>query len=443
MFGGLTNKLQDLFSSIAGKKQLTEDNLTEAIRTVRLALLDADVNYTVAGNFIKRVKEKAIGDAVIRSVEPGQQFIKVVHDELVTLLGTDEPALHLQGKPAVIMLCGLQGSGKTTHCAKLAAYLKRKEHNKRTLIAACDLQRPAAVEQLTKLATSIDIPVFSLPGEKNPLKVAKEAYAKAKEEGFDVLIVDTAGRLHVDEELMKQLEEMKHFLSPHEIFFVASATTGQDAVKTAVEFDQRIAITGTILTMLDSNARAGAALSIREVTGKPLKFEGIGEKVDDLQLFNPRSMADRVLGMGDVINLVKKAQEHIDEEETAELEKKLRKASFTYEDYLKQMKMLKRMGSFKSLFKMLPGMGDLMNSDLLEGSEKHFSSMEAMILSMTVDERAEKVELEPSRRRRIATGSGTKIDEVNKMVKSFKQLKHFMKDMPSMKQTMKQKMKGL
>ena len=436
MFNGLTDKLQQLFSSLAGKKQLSEDNLAEAVRTVRLALLDADVNYTVAGNFIKRVKEKAVGETVIRSIDPGQQFIKVVHDELVALLGTDEPALHLQGKPAVIMLCGLQGSGKTTHCAKLAAYLKRKEYNKRALLAACDLQRPAAVEQLKRLAQSIDVPVFALEGEKNPLKVAKEAYAKAKQEGFDVLIVDTAGRLHVDEELMKELEQMKQFLSPQEIFFVANATTGQDAVKTAVEFDQRIAITGTILTMLDSNARAGAALSIREVTGKPLKFEGIGEKIDDIQLFNPRSMADRVLGMGDVINLVKKAQEHIDEKETEELENKLRKASFTYEDYLKQMAMLKRMGSFKSIFKMLPGMGDIMNSDLLEGSEKHFASMEAIIFSMTPAERMEKVELEPSRRRRIARGSGTSIDEVNKMVKGFKQLKHFMKDMPSMKQKM-------
>lgn len=434
MFGGLTEKLQGLFSSLAGKKQLSEDNLAEAVRTVRLALLDADVNYTVAGNFIKRVKEKAVGEAVIRSVEPGQQFIKIVHDELVTLLGTDEPGLNLQGKPAVIMLCGLQGSGKTTHCAKLAAYLKRKELNKRALIAACDLQRPAAVEQLKLLAQSIEVPVFVIEGEKNPLKVAKEALAKAKQEGFDVLILDTAGRLHVDDDLMQELEQIKQLTSPQEIFFVASATTGQDAVKTAVEFDRRIGITGTILTMLDSNARAGAALSIREVTGKPLKFEGIGEKIGDLQLFNPRSMADRVLGMGDVINLVKKAQEHIDEKETEELEKKLRKASFTYEDYLKQMAMMRRMGSFKSLFKMLPGMPD---TDLLEGSEKQFARMEAMIFSMTPAERVEKVELEPSRRRRIARGSGTTIDEVNKMVKGFKQIKLILKDMPSMKQMKK------
>lgn len=434
MFGGLTEKLQGLFASLAGKKQLSEDNLAEAVRTVRLALLDADVNYTVAGNFIKRVKEKALGEAVLRSVEPGQQFIKIVHDELIALLGTDEPALNLHGSPAVIMLCGLQGSGKTTHCAKLAAYLKRKEYNKRTLIAACDLQRPAAITQLKVLAQSIDVPVFTLEGEKNPVKVAKEALAKAKKEGFDVLILDTAGRLHVDEELMLQLEEIKQIASPQEIFFVASATTGQDAVKTAVEFDRRIGVTGTILTMLDSNARAGAALSIREVTGKPLKFEGIGEKIDDIQLFNPRSMADRVLGMGDVINLVKKAQEHIDEKETEDFEKKLRKASFTYEDYLKQMAMMRRMGSFKSLLKMLPGIPDM---DVLEGSEQHFARMEAMIFSMTPDERMEKVELEPSRRRRIASGSGTTIDEVNKMVKGFKQIKLFLKDMPSMKQLKK------
>ncbi len=434
MFGGLTDKLQQLFSSLAGKKQLSDDNLADAVRTVRLALLEADVNYSVAGNFIKRVKEKAIGEAVIRSVKPGEQFVKIVHDELVALLGGDEPVLRFQGKPAVMMLCGLQGSGKTTHCAKLAAYFKRKEfHNKQVLIAACDLQRPAAVQQIKRLALSIEVPVFALESESNPLQVAKRALAKAKEEGFDLLIVDTAGRLHVDEELMEELEQMKQLLLPQEIFFVASATTGQDAVKTAVEFDRRIGITGTILTMLDSNARAGAALSIREVTGKPLMFEGIGEKVDDLQLFNPRSMADRVLGMGDVINLVKKAQEHIEEEESKDLEKKLRKANFTYEDYLKQMAMVRRMGSFKSLFKMLPGMPDL---GMLEGSEKQFDRMEAMIFSMTPGERAEKVELEPSRRRRIARGSGTSIDEVNKMVKGFKQIKQLLKSMPSMKQKM-------
>lgn len=433
MFGGLTGKFQELFAGLAGKKKLTEDNIADAVRQVRLALLDADVNYTVAGNFIKRVKEKALGDAVLKSVTPDQQFIKVVHDELIALMGNEEAPLEFKGKPTVILMCGLQGSGKTTHCAKLAAYLGKKEVGKRALVAACDLQRPAAVEQLKRLCQPIEVPVFSIEGEANPIKVAKGALAKAKAENFDVLIVDTAGRLHLDEALMEQLEEIKKVVEPHEVLFVANATTGQDAVKTAAEFDKRIAITGTILTMLDGNARAGAALSIREVTQKPLKFEGIGEKVADIQIFNPRSMADRILGMGDVINLVRKAQEHFDEKESEDLEKKLRKASFTYDDYLRQMGMMKKMGSFKSLLKMLPGMPDLGDLDV---SEKEFGKLESMILSMTPNERLEKVELEPSRRRRIAKGSGTTIDDVNRMVKGFKRLKQFFKDMPNFKKQM-------
>ncbi len=433
MFGSLTEKFQQLFSSLAGKRGLTEENLTEAVRTVRLALLDADVNYAVASNFVKRVKEKALGGTLIKTVTADQQFTKIVHDELIELMGAQEASLELKGRPSIVMLCGLQGSGKTTQSVKLATYLKRKEYNKKTLIAACDLQRPAAVEQLRKLGDAAEVAIFSVEGATDPLLVASQALAKAQAESYDVLIIDTAGRLHLDEELMEQLEKLKKLLSPQEILFVANATTGQDAVKTAAEFDRRLSITGTILTMLDGNARAGAALSIREVTGKPLKFEGVGEKVGDFQLFNPRSMADRVLGMGDVINLVKKAQEHIDEKESEDLEKKLRKAAFTYDDYLRQMSMVKKMGPLKSLFKMLPGVPDLGD---LEGSEEHFTRVEAIILSMTPQERQEKVEMEPSRRRRIARGSGTSIDEVNKMIKSFKQLKLFLKDMPSMKQMM-------
>ncbi len=431
MFGGLTEKFQELFSSLAGKKQLTEENIAEAVRTVRLALLDADVSYSVAGNFVKRVKEKAVGEAVTKSVSPGQQFTKIVHDELVQLMGSEEATLELKGYPAVVMLCGLQGSGKTTHCAKLASYLLKK--NKSVLLAACDLQRPAAIDQLQILGQTAGVPVFTAAGEKDPRVVAKQALEKARKDSVDVLIVDTAGRLHIDEELMQQLQDLKKLLSPQEVLFVASAATGQDAVKTAAEFDARIQISGTILTMLDGSARAGAALSIREITGKPLKFEGIGEKLADFQVFNPHSMADRILGMGDVINLVKKAEEHFDEEESRALEKKLRKASFTYEDYLKQMGMVKKMGPLKSLLKMLPGMPDI---EMDEGSEKHFGKVEAMILSMTPAERLEKVELEPSRRRRIAKGSGTSMDDVNRMVKSFKQLKQFLKGMPSMKQKM-------
>jgi signal recognition particle subunit SRP54 len=434
MFGSLTEKFQQMFSGLMGKKTLTEDNISDAVRQVRLALLDADVNYSVTSNFVKRVKEKAVGDDVIKSVSPGQQFIKLVHEELVALMGTEESVLELQGMPHVILLCGLQGSGKTTHCAKLAAYLQKKHPNKRTLLAACDLQRPAAIDQLKKLASQIDVPVFSIEGEKNPIRVAKEALQKAKTEGYDTLIVDTAGRLAIDEELMQQLVEIKSAVQPHEILFVASAATGQDAVKTAVEFDKHVQISGTILTMLDGNARAGAAISIREVTNKPLKFEGIGEKIGDIQPFNPHSMADRILGMGDVINLVRKAEETMDEEESKALEKKILKAAFTYDDYLKQMAMVKRMGSFKSLLKMLPGMSNLGDMDF---DEKEFNKIEAMITSMTIKERMELVELVPSRRRRIALGSGTTIDDVNRMVKGFKKLKQFCKEMPGIKNQMK------
>ncbi|MCX6986685.1 MAG: signal recognition particle protein [Chlamydiae bacterium] len=430
MLGTLTQKFQSLFTSLSGKKVLTEDNIADAVRQVRLALLDADVNYGVVSAFVKRVKEKATGDLVTKSVTPDQQFIKVVHEELVALMGTGESGLILRGSPSVILLCGLQGSGKTTHCAKLAAFLKGQDKNRKILLAACDLQRPAAVEQLKLLGRQVDVPVFSIEGEQNPVRVAELALEKARSENYHILIVDTAGRLHLDEELMDQLDQIKQKVSPSEILFVANANTGQDAVKTAQEFDRRIAITGTILTMLDGTSRAGAAISITEITQKPLKFEGVGEKVTDLQVFNPHSMADRILGMGDVINLVKKAQEHFSEQESRELEKKLKKATFTYDDYLKQMSMLRKMGSFKSLLKMIPGMPSI---DEMNIDEKELTKIEAMILSMTASEREERVELVPSRRRRIAEGSGVKIDDVNKMVKSFKRIKQFFKDMPSLK----------
>lgn len=444
MFGILTEKFQNLFSGLSLKKTLSEDNIADAVRQVRLALLDADVNYNVVSQFVNRVKEKAVGDAVLKSVTPGQQFIKLVHDELISLMGSDETPLDLKGKVSVVMVCGLQGSGKTTSCAKLAAYIGKTEKHKKILLAACDLQRPAAVAQLQKLGADLCVDVFVLEGEKNPLRVAKQALEKAQNESYDVLIVDTAGRLHLDEELMIELEEIKRLLSPREVLFVASAATGQDAVRTAAEFDKRVQITGTILTMLDGSARAGAAISIREVTQKPLKFEGIGEKVVDLQLFNPRSMADRILGMGDVINLVKRAKEHIDEKESEELEKKIRKATFTYEDYLKQMGMVKKMGSFKSILKMMPGLGSLGDIDF---SDKEFGKMEAIILSMTPRERQEKDELEFSRRKRIAKGSGVDVDDVNRLVKGFKRVKQLFKNMPDLKgkglNEMKTKFEGL
>lgn len=430
MLGALTDKMRGLMSKMAGTKKLTDENISEAVSEVRLALLEADVNYGVAKTLVKRVKDKALGDEVIKSVTPGQQFIKIVHDELVALMGGGESDLKLEGKPSVIMLCGLQGSGKTTHSVKLARYLKKKGLSKNPLLAACDLQRPAAIEQLVTLGRQIEVPVFTIPGEKDPVKVAREALEKAQKEGFDVLIVDTAGRLHVDEELMEQLEQVKKVLQPAEIIFVANATTGQDAVNSAAEFNKRMSITGSILTMLDGNARGGAAISIREVTGKPLKFEGIGEKVDDIQIFNPASMAHRILGMGDTINLVKKAQEHISEEDAKNLEQKIRSATFSYGDYLKQIQAVKKMGSIKSLLGMLPGMNALKS---LEIDEKEFFKIEAIILSMNPDERSEKVELSVPRRKRIAKGSGTSMEDINKLVKSFKQAKQFFKNMPNMK----------
>lgn len=429
MFGFLTEKFQGLFQSLASKKKLSEENIADAIRDVRLALLDADVNFSVVSEFIKRVKEKALGDTVTKSVTPHQQFIKIVHDELVALMGSEEEPLKCSRRPSVIMLCGLQGSGKTTQCAKLAAYLKKKNPKTQILLAACDLQRPAAIDQLKILASQINVPVHAIEGSKDPLAVAKEAHQRAARENFDILILDTAGRLHIDEVLMEELASIRNALNPEEILFVASAAIGQDAVKTAALFDEKIAITGSILTMLDGSARAGAAISIREVTKKPLKFEGVGEKIGDLQPFNPRSMADRILGMGDIINLVRRAEEHFDEEESKRMEQKLKKASFTYDDYLRQTAMIKKMGSFKSIMKMLPG---IPNFDQFDVSEKEFQKIEAMILSMTLDERHEKVELVPSRRHRIAKGSGTSIDDVNRMVKGFKRLKQLFKEMPNL-----------
>jgi signal recognition particle subunit SRP54 len=431
MLGTLTAKMQSLVGKLAGKQKLTEENVADAVSEVRLALLEADVAYGVAKQLVRRIKEKALGDLVLKSVTPGQQFVKLVHDELVALMGGDEASLDLSKKPAVIMLCGLQGAGKTTQCAKLARYLIKKGLAKKPMLAACDLQRPAAIQQLELLGKQIGVPVFTLPGENDPVAVARQALAHARAEQCDLLVLDTAGRLHIDEELMLQLERVKKIAEPSEILFVANAATGQDAVNVAAAFDSRIAITGSILTMLDGNTRGGAAISIREVTGKPLLFEGVGEKIDDLQLFNPTSMADRILGMGDTINLVKMAKEHIDEDEAKKMEKKLRTATFTYEDFLSQMQMLKKLGSLKGLLGMLPGMNAIKDMDL---DEKGFFKNEAMILSMTQRERAHECELTVSRRKRIAAGSGTSLDDVNKLVKTFERAMKFFKNMPNMKQ---------
>ena len=444
MFEKLTEKLQSLFLKLSRQRKMTEENLSFAVREVRLALLEADVNYRVASTFVQRVKEKALGDTVLKAITPYQQFIKIIHDELAQLMGGEETHLNLKGMPSVVMLCGLQGAGKTTHCVKLANYLKKKK-KKKILLVACDRQRPAAVEQLQKLGEESETDVFSIEGEKKAQIIAKKAYEKATKEAYDILLVDTAGRLHIDDLLMEELSLLEKLLNPSEILFVANACMGQDAVRAAAEFDKKISITGTILTMLDSDARAGAAISIREVTQKPLKFEGVGEKIEDLQVFNPQSMADRILGRGDIINLVKKAETHVNEEETKRLEKKWKKASFTYDDYLKQMGMIKKMGSLKGLMKMIPGFS---NFSKLDVSDKQFGHIEAMILSMTKNEREERVELVHSRRKRIANGSGISLDEVNRMVKGFKRMKQFIKKMPKkglmnmMPDNMKQMMGG-
>jgi signal recognition particle subunit SRP54 len=437
MFGGLADKMHALLGKLVGKK-LTEENIAEAVSEVRLALLEADVQYGVVKALIKRIKEKSLGGELLKTVSPGQLFIKIVHDELVVLMGNQEELIDLSKKPSVIMLCGLQGSGKTTQCAKLARFLMRKALCKRPLLVACDLQRPAAVHQLRTLGEQIGVPVFTLSDTSDPIKVAKASLQYMQKEGHDLLIVDTAGRLHIDEELMEQLGQIKEVLNPSEVLFVANATTGQDAVQVAATFDKQVAITGTILTMLDGNARAGAAISIREVTGKPLKFEGIGEKIDDLQVFNPASMADRILGMGDTINLVKKAQEHISEEDAQSLTEKMRTATFTYNDYLSQMQMIKKMGSMKGLMSMLPKM-PFMPEDM-DDNDRSLSHIEAIILSMTPEERGEKCELSIPRRRRIARGCGRPLEAVNKLVKSFKQAKQLFKNKPNLKSL--QKMMG-
>ena len=439
MLSTLPDKLQGVFAKLRGQRKLTEANISDAVREVRLALLEADVQYGVVKTLVKRVKEKALGEALIKAVEPGQQFVKVIHDELVALMGETEAELNLTGSLPTIMLCGLQGSGKTTHAAKLARFLKKQGKVKKPLLVACDLQRPAAVKQLQTLGAQIQVPVFALEGEQNPVRVAEQARKQALADGCDCLIVDTAGRLHVDEALMQELRQVRDVLQPQEVLFVANAATGQDAVKTAAEFNEQVEISGSILTMLDGNTRGGAAISITEATKKPLKFEGVGEKVEDLQVFNPSSMADRILGMGDVINLVRKAEEDINEDEAKRLEQKLRKAAFTYEDYLNQMQMIKKMGSLKSLLGMIPGMSQLKGLDL---DEKQFFKVEAIILSMTPAERQEQCDLSMGRRKRLARGSGTALDDVNRLVKSFKQAKQLFKKMPNMKQ-MEKMMGGL
>jgi len=434
MFSALSESFFSIFSKLAGKKTITADNIQEAVNEIRLTLLEADVQYSVVKNFIKQVKEKAEGQEVFKNVAPAQQFAKIVHDELVALMGSQEEPLAFKKAPACLMLAGLQGSGKTTTAVKLASYLKKKGSHARPCVVALDLQRPAAVEQLQMLANDAQVDCFSVTGASDPIKVAQNALHESKNKGWDILIFDTAGRLHIDEALMHELASVKEVTAPEEVLYVANAATGQDAVKSALSFSESIGITGTILTMLDGTARAGAAISIRHVTGKPLKFEGIGEKIGDFQLFNPVSMADRILGMGDTINLVRKAQEHIKEEDAQQMQEKIATASFTYDDFLKHSKMMRKMGSMKSLLGMVPGLSMMKDQDI---DEKEMGKFEAMVLSMTTKERHERCELHMSRRKRIAKGSGTSLDEVNRMIKSFRQLKEVFKNFSGKKSLQK------
>jgi len=432
MFSALAEKFQTVFSKFRRAPKITEEGLKEALDEVRLALLDADVQYSVAKTFVRRVKEKAVGKELVRSVTAGQLFVKIVHEELVELLGATEQEFRPK-KPAKVLLCGLQGSGKTTHAAKLALYLKEKQGFCKACLVACDRARPAAIEQLAILAKQAGVDHFTIEGEKDPVRVAKEAMKNEKR--WDLLIFDTAGRLHIDDELMGELEAIKQVVDPDHVVLTLNAATGQDAVKAASKFSDSVGVTGSFLTMLDGSARGGAAISIVEVTKRPILFEGHGEKLQDIRPFHPVSMADRILGMGDTINLVRSAQEHIKEEDAEELEKKLRKSQFTYSDFLNQLRTLKRMGSMKGLLSMLPGASQLP----IQGGDDELKRAEAIILSMTPEEREDRCDISIRRRERIAKGSGTEIESVHRLVRTMKQAKKFFKG-SNMKQL--QKMMG-
>jgi signal recognition particle subunit SRP54 len=425
MFESLQEKLEEALKRLRGQSKITEENVTEALAEVRTALLDADVNFNVVKKFIDDVKEKSLGIEVKGNVLPGQLMIKLIHDELVALMGTAKSELTLAPHaPTIVMVAGLQGSGKTTFSAKLAAQLKKK--GKQPLLVACDIYRPAAVDQLRSLGQSISLPVFSLENAK-PLDIAKGALEYARKYGRDIVIVDTAGRLTIDEEMMAEVAELRDVLKPHEILFVCDAMTGQDAVNTAKAFDERLSLTGVVLTKLDGDTRGGAALSIRAVLGKPIKYVGVGEKTDALEPFHPERIASRILGMGDVITLVEKAQQQIDDKEAEALEEKIRKNQFTFEDFLDQMKMIKKMGSLRDLLGMIPGMDKALRGVQID--DKAFSRVEAIILSMTFEERRNPRLLNGSRRKRIAGGSGSTIQDVNRLIKQFEDMQKMMKTM--------------
>jgi signal recognition particle subunit SRP54 len=424
MFENLNEKLERSFKLLKGQGRITEINVAETLKEVRRALLDADVNFKIAKSFTENVRKKALGLDVLNSIKPGQLMVKIVHDELAELMGGKSVDINLKGNPTVILIAGLQGSGKTTFSGKLAKMLKSKK-GRHPLLVACDVYRPAAIEQLKVLGQQINVPVYTEDGSKNPVKIAQEAIRQAKMQGNDVVIIDTAGRLAIDQEMMNEISAVKDAVKPHEILFVVDSMTGQDAVNTAKEFNDRLDFDGVVLTKLDGDTRGGAALSIRSVVDKPIKFVGTGEKMEALDVFHPERMADRILGMGDIVSLVEKAQEQFDEVEARRLQQKLAKNQFSFNDFLKQIQQIKKMGNLKDLAGMIPGMGKALKDVQIE--DDAFKHIEAIIYSMTNDEREDPSILNGSRRKRIADGSGTNIQEVNRLIKQFAETRKMMK----------------
>jgi signal recognition particle subunit SRP54 len=442
MFENLTDKFERAFKVLKGQGQITEINVAETLKEVRRALLDADVSFNTAKQFTNTVKEKALGKDVLNAVSPGQLMIKICHEELIELMGGNEVDINLKGAPAIVLMSGLQGSGKTTFTGKLGAYLKNKK-GKKVLLVACDVYRPAAIDQLHVLGEQLSIEVYSNKEEKNPIAIAQAAIAHAKSNAFNVVLVDTAGRLAVDTQMMDEIAALKQALQPAETLFVVDSMTGQDAVNTAKAFNERIDFDGVVLTKLDGDTRGGAALSIKSVVNKPIKFVGTGEKMDALDVFYPKRMADRILGMGDVVSLVERAQEQFNEEEARRLQKKIMKDQFDLNDFLAQLQQIKKMGNVKDLMGMIPGMGKAMKD--VDIPDDAFKGIEAIILSMTPKERANPALLNPSRKNRIAQGSGTNIQEINKLLKQFEDMRKMMKLMsnPRNMMGMMSKLKGM
>jgi len=434
MFDNLTGKLQNVFRNLRGLGKISESNVTDSLRDVRLALLDADVNFKVVKDFIDRVHAQSLGVEVVQSVQPGQQLIKIIHDELVVLLGGENAALNLSGAPSCLMLVGLHGSGKTTSAGKLARLLTKQ--GRQPLLVAADVYRPAAMDQLATLGEKLEVPVFVRKGETDVLKIAREALAFAAAQHRNTVIFDTAGRLQIDEPLIQELVRLRDLVKPDEILLVLDAATGQEAVNVATHFDQALSITGSILTKLDGDARGGAALSLRAVTHKPIKFAGLGEKLEDFEPFHPERMASRILGMGDVVSLVEKAVEAVDEDDARKLEEKMRKGEFTLEDFLAQLRQMKKLGPLEQLVGLLPGGAQALQGADMSKSEKEFRRMEAMICAMTPKERQAPAILNASRRRRIAAGSGVSVTELNTLLNRFNQMQQMMKKMGKFKKLM-------